>query len=378
MSQSPAHGASSPRAGDNPKRVVVAMSGGVDSSVAAALLVEQGYDVIGMMMRLWSEPSAGQTVRLNRCCTPDQMADARRIAQHLNIPFYVVDAQQYFYESVVRYFIDQHLGGRTPNPCIECNRQVRFSYLLDRAMALGADYLATGHYARVHRSGHEYELHQGRDADKDQSYVLHVLGQSELSRVLFPVGDYTKDQVRELARQLGLPLVAGKSESMDLCFLADGDYRRFLRSEAPSAITSGPILNQAGDILGQHQGLTDYTIGQRKGLGLAVGQPLYVLAKDQRRNALIVGHIEDLGQSELRVKEVNWISGHPPAGPIALEVKIRYRANQVPAEVMPLEGHRATVRFRDPVRGATAGQGAVFFAGQRCLGGGIICDEGWT
>jgi tRNA-specific 2-thiouridylase len=330
------------------------------------------------MMRLWSEPSAGQPGRLNRCCTPDQMADARRIAQHLDIPFYVVDAQSFFYQSVVRYFVDEHLVGRTPNPCIECNRRVRFSFLLDRAMALGADYLATGHYARVRRIAGEYHLLQAEDDDKDQSYVLHVLGQSELSHVLFPVGDYTKDRVREIARRLGLPLVAGKSESMDLCFLADGDYRRFLRREAPSPISPGPILNQAGELLGQHQGLTDYTIGQRKGLGLAVGQPLYVLAKDQPNNALIVGGLDALGQSELRVKNVNWVSGRPPADPLALEVKIRYRARPAPALVTPIADHRAIVRFSEPVRGATAGQGAVFYAGPRCLGGGIICDEGWT
>jgi len=374
MSRSTANGSGSPQPGRSGKRVVVAMSGGVDSSVAAGLLVQQGYEVIGMMMRLWSEPAAGQPGRLNRCCTPDQMADARRIVQHLNIPFYVVDAQSFFYESVVRYFVDEHLEGRTPNPCIECNRRVRFSYLLDRAMALEADYLATGHYARVRRVDREYQLLQAEDEGKDQSYVLHVLGQSELSQVLFPVGDYTKDRVRELARQLGLSLVAGKSESMDLCFLADGDYRRFLRREATTPISPGPILNQDGEHLGQHQGLTDYTIGQRKGLGLAVGQPLYVLAKDQRRNALIVGGIDDLGQTLLRVKNVNWISGRPPTGPVALDVKIRYRAKAVPAEVLPVGEDRAEVRFTDPVRGATAGQGAVFYAGQRCLGGGIICD----
>ncbi|MFN2223908.1 MAG: tRNA 2-thiouridine(34) synthase MnmA [Candidatus Promineifilaceae bacterium] len=378
MSQSTTPGSALPQPERDGKRVVVAMSGGVDSSVAAALLVEWGYDVIGMMMRLWSEPSSGQHGRLNRCCTPDQMADARRIAQYLNIPFYVVDAQQFFYDSVVRYFVDQHLEGRTPNPCIECNRRVRFDYLLERALALEADYLATGHYARVSREGAEYQLLKSADDDKDQSYVLHVLGQSELARVLFPVGDYTKDQVRDLARQLGLPLVAGKSESMDLCFLADGDYRRFLRQQAPLPIAPGPIVNRAGEVLGQHNGLTDFTIGQRKGLGLAVGQPLYVLAKDRRRNALIVGDIDALGQTEMWVKNVNWISGASPTTPAQLDVKIRYRANPVPATLTPVGNDRAEVSFTQPVRGATSGQGAVFYAGQRCLGGGIICDKGWT
>jgi tRNA-specific 2-thiouridylase len=221
------------------------MSGGVDSSAAAALLVKQGYEVIGLMMRLWSEPSAGPSQGLNRCCTPHQMADARRVAAHLDIPFYVLDAQDHFYNVVVRYFVDEHIAGRTPNPCIECNRQVRFSHLLDRALTMGADYLATGHYARVHQRGSEFELLRARDASKDQSYVLHVLGQQELARVMFPVGDYTKSEARDLARQAGLP-VAEKSESMDLCFLADGDYRRFLRETAGQAIEPGPVLSQSG------------------------------------------------------------------------------------------------------------------------------------
>lgn len=358
-------------------RVVVAMSGGVDSSVAAALLVQAGYEVIGMMMRLWSEPSAGSLPKLNRCCTPDQMADARRVAQHLGIPFYVIDAQEYFYESVVRYYVDEHLSGRTPNPCIECNRQVRFSYLLERALALGADYLATGHYARVGQHNGTYELLRARDHDKDQSYVLHVLGQSELAQVMWPVGDYTKDEVRLLARQFGLP-VAEKSESMDLCFLADGDYRRFLREQAPTQIEPGPILDISGEILGQHSGLIDYTIGQRKGLGLAVGEPLYVVAKDSDRNALIVGRANTIGQSSLTVEEVNWVSGLAPDSARPLQVKIRYRAKGTLAEVIPLSRNRAEIRFSEPVKGATAGQGAVFYDDDKCIGGGIISDKGST
>jgi tRNA-specific 2-thiouridylase len=359
------------------KRVVVAMSGGVDSSVAAALLVAQGYEVTGMMMRLWSEPSGGSEPRTNRCCTPDQMADARRVAQHLDIPFYVIDAQQFFYDSVVRYFVDEHVAGRTPNPCIQCNRQVRFSYLLDRALSMEADSLATGHYARRRHNGDEYELLQALDESKDQSYVLHVLGQSELSRVLFPVGDYTKEQVRELAREMKLP-VAGKSESMDLCFLADGNYRRFLRDEAGQAIQPGPIMDKDGEILGQHTGLTDYTIGQRKGLGLAVGRPQYVFAKDYDHNALIVGEAGQLDQTRLFVKDINWISATPPSAPTSAEIKIRYRARPVPAVVKVLDDDRAEVQFSEPVRGATAGQGAVFFKGEVCFGGGIISDEGWS
>jgi len=364
---------------DDKKRVVVAMSGGVDSSVAAALLVQQGYEVIGMMMRLWSEPSSTQSQKLNRCCTPDQMADARRVAQHLGIPFYVIDAQEFFYDAVVRYFVDEHVAGRTPNPCIECNRRVRFSFLLDKAMSFQADYLATGHYARVKWDGHDYQLLRAHDHNKDQSYVLHVLGQEELSHVLFPVGDYTKSTIRQLARQMNLP-VAEKSESMDLCFLSDGNYRRFLKDVLGHEIRPGPIVNQAGAVLGQHQGLTNYTIGQRKGLGIAVGKPQYVLAKDEAENTLIVGDADSLGRSKLVVKNVNWLAGIGQTDTVSVQVKIRYKASAVPAVVAPLEHDRAQVCFAHPVAGATAGQGAVFYVGDVCLGGGIIdqiiADEG--
>lgn len=354
-------------------RVVVAMSGGVDSSVAAALLVQEGYDVIGMMMRLWSEPARGGNAPLNRCCTPDQMADARRVAGALDIPFYVADVQDYFRRSIVQFFIDEHERGRTPNPCIECNRQIRFSYLLDRARALEADYLATGHYARVRRQEGSSQLLKAVDSKKDQSYVLHVLGQEELAQVLFPVGEFRKEEIRAMAAQLKLP-VAQKKESMDLCFLGDGDYRRFLREHATNDASSGPILGQDGALLGQHEGLAYYTIGQRKGLGISAGEPLYVLYKDTERNALIVGSREELGQSQLFARDVNWIAGNPPDGPLLASVKIRYKATAVLAEVHPLPDRRARVIFEEPVMGATPGQGVVFFDGDVCLGGGLIAD----
>jgi tRNA-specific 2-thiouridylase len=301
------------------------------------------------------------------------MADARRVAQFLSIPFYVVDAQHYFYDTVVRYFMDEHAAARTPNPCIACNRQVRFGFLLDRALAVGADFLATGHYARVSRDSDGYQLLRARDSRKDQSYVLHVLGQLELERVMFPIGDYTKEEVRQLARRRSLP-VAEKSESMDLCFLGDGDYRRFLRHHAPESFRPGPIINQAGHELGRHQGLANYTTGQRKGLGLATGQPLYVLAKDVGQNALVVGTLDDLGASVLSVKDVNWVAGGPPEASMPLQVKIRYRATATLAKVLPVESDRAEVHFSEAVTGATAGQGAVFYDGDTCVGGGIIAD----
>ena len=355
-------------------RVVVAMSGGVDSSVAAALLKQQGYDVTGMMMRLWSEPGRDADAPLNRCCTPDQMADARRVAQQLDIPFYVVDVQDYFRRTIVQFFIDEHEQGRTPNPCIECNRQIRFSYLLDRARALGADYLATGHYARVRHENGAYRLLKAVDSSKDQSYVLHVLGQEELAQVLFPLGEYVKDDVRAIAAQLRLP-VAQKKESMDLCFLGDGDYRRFLREHASRATGSGPIIGQDGVVLGEHDGLAYYTIGQRKGLGISASEPLYVLYKDTVRNALVVGSRQQLGQTELLVRDVNWVAGQPPHTSFRASVKIRYKATGAAATVHPLPDGQARVHFDDFVTGATPGQGAVFFDGDVCVGGGLIADR---
>lgn len=350
------------------------MSGGVDSSVSAALLVEQGYDVIGMMMRLWSEPGRGPGAPTNRCCTPDQMADARRVADHLDIPFYVVDVQDHFRRTIVQFFIDEHGRGRTPNPCIECNRQIRFGYLLNRAQALGADYLATGHYARVQKSGDRYQLLKAVDDAKDQSYVLHVLDQEKLGRALFPVGDYTKDEVREIAARMELP-VASKKESMDLCFLGDGDHVRFLEEYAPDSARPGPIVTQDGEKLGEHDGLPYYTIGQRKGLGISVGRPVYVLYKDVTRNALVVGDRDELGRTELLVRDVNWIAGQPPASAIRADVKIRYKATPAAATVTPLENERCRVQFDQHIFGATAGQGAIFYDGDACLGGGLIADS---
>ncbi len=356
----------------NRPRVVVAMSGGVDSSVAAALLVERGYDVIGMMMRLWSEPANGLQPVANRCCTPDQVADARRVAEHLDIPFYVLDVREQFRQAIVQFYLDEHEAGRTPNPCVECNRQIRFKYLLERALALGAEYLATGHYARVRHTDDGYQLLQGIDDHKDQSYVLYTLGQQQLAQVLFPVGEYTKDQVRELARQFGLP-VAGKRESQDLCFLKDGDYRRFVREHRSQIIHPGSILDETGRELGRHDGLVNYTIGQRKGLGIAAAEPLFVLNKDAARNALIVGPRDALGRRELAATGVNWL-GARPESPLRAQIKIRYKATPVPAVVTPTGEDTAVVRFDEPVFGVTPGQAAVFFAGEVCLGGGLIAD----
>lgn len=355
-------------------RVVVAMSGGVDSSVAAALLVQQGYEVVGMMMRLWSESIETSSPVANRCCTPDQMADARRVASHLDIPFYVLDTQTHFRETIVQHFIDEHEEGRTPNPCIACNRQIRFSYLLNHARALGAQFLATGHYARIRQNNGTYELLQGADPRKDQSYVLHVLNQKKLAQILFPVGEYEKGHIRELAAAFGLP-VASKQDSQDLCFVVDGDHKGFLQRHSRRGFVPGPIVNQAGEELGRHDGLPSYTIGQRKGLGLSSEQPLYVLHKEKTGNALVVGPREALEKTRFRVHDLNWISGMPVSADKRVTVKIRYKAKPVTGHVVQLEGDGAVVELEMPVSGVTPGQGAVFYDGNLCLGGGIIADQ---
>ena len=353
------------------KRVVVAMSGGVDSSVAAALLVEQGYDVIGIMMRLWSEEIEGATVS-NRCCTPAQMDDARQIAEQLDIPFYVLDTRDVFRGTIVNFFVDQHSLGYTPNPCLECNRHIRFEWLLNNALALDADFLATGHYARIRQTTEgAYQLLTGLDEAKDQSYVLSVLGQEQLSHTMFPVGEYTKPQVREIAARFGLP-TASKHDSQDLCFVADGDYRRFLRQHRPEIAQPGPIMTRTGAVLGEHNGLANYTIGQRKGLGVTGPEPLYVLQMNAAQNTLIVGTLAELGSDRLTANRVNWVNGQPPAEPIRAQVKIRYKAKAVPATVTMLENNRMAVQFDEPVRDITPGQGAIVYDGDMCLGGGII------
>lgn len=356
------------------KRVVVAMSGGVDSSVAAALLVEQGYEVIGMMMRLWSEETVGEGDTCsthNRCCTPEQMNDARRIADKIGIPFYVLDTKDVFRSTIVEYFIDQHRQALTPNPCIECNRHIRFNWLYNNAMALDADYLATGHYARIGQATDgTFQLRKGLDDAKDQSYVLSVLKQEHLAHTLFPIGEYPKSEVREIAARFGLP-TASKKDSQDLCFLGDGDYRRFLREYAPDAMTPGPIVLQNGTVIGEHTGLANYTIGQRKGLNVSYSEPLFVLATNPYRNALIVGTAQELGQDQLTAKRVSWMHD-APTEPFHCEVKIRYKAKPVPALVTPLADDRVHIQFEEPLRDISPGQGAVMYAGDVCLGCGII------
>ncbi|HEX2979515.1 MAG TPA: tRNA 2-thiouridine(34) synthase MnmA [Anaerolineaceae bacterium] len=352
-------------------KVVVGMSGGVDSSVAAALLVQQGYSVIGMMLRLWNEP--GKEAE-NRCCTPDAMAQARRVAAILGIPFYAIDAQERFRGEVVQYFLDAHREGITPNPCLVCNRKIRWGYLLQHAQTFGAEAFATGHYVRLRTDDDgRYQLMRALDERKDQSYVLSMLSQDQLSRSLFPLGEYTKPHIREIARELKLP-VAERADSQDLCFIADRDYRRFLLDHAPDTVRPGPIRDRQGNDLGEHQGLAFYTIGQRKGLGLASSEPIYVLEKNIVENVLVVGPAEELGKDHLEAVEARWIAGEPPAERFRAEVKIRYKADAVPGWVTIQSNLQFSVDFDCPLRDITAGQAAVVYQGENCLGAGLIAN----
>ncbi|HWQ84806.1 MAG TPA: tRNA 2-thiouridine(34) synthase MnmA [Anaerolineales bacterium] len=355
------------------KRVVVAMSGGVDSSVAAALLQQQGYQVIGMMLRLWNEPG-GESY--NRCCTPDSMAQARRVAAILGIPFYAVDGQEAFYQQVVIPFLDGYTQNTTPNPCAFCNRHVRWEFLLQRALTFGASYMATGHYVRLQRDADgRAHLHQALDPQKDQSYILHVLGQDQLKYALFPLGEYSKPEIRQLARDFKLP-VSERSDSQDLCFLGQSDLRGFLQRHAPASMVPGPITDRQGRVLGQHQGLASYTIGQRKGLGIAAPRPLYVLARRPVDNTLVVGEKSELGCSSLITHPVHWISGAAPATPFQASLKIRSTAPLTPAWIQPLPDGGMLADFAQPLRDITPGQAAVIYLDGEVLGGGIIKAAG--
>jgi tRNA-specific 2-thiouridylase len=360
------------------RTVAVAMSGGVDSSVAAALCVEAGHNVVGIMLRLWSEPGAEGA---NRCCTLDAVEDARAVADTLNIPFSVIDVADFFRATVVDAFLADAAAGDTPNPCFVCNRRVRFGHLLAQAEALGADALATGHYARLETdAAGTHWLRRGADRAKDQSYVLHRLNQRQLAHASFPVGGYVKAEVRALAAGFGLP-VASRADSVDLCWIGPGGVGGFLeRHLPPDAQSAGPILDQAGRRLGEHHGLARYTYGQRKGLGVATGAPLFVVDKDAARNALILGPAEALLARRLVLRDMHWISGRAPAGPLNALAQIRYRAAEAPARVVPgTDAHgqpTAEVVFDAPQRAPTPGQGVVVYDGDRVLGGGLIAAVG--
>ena len=344
------------------------MSGGVDSSVAACLLHEEGYDVVGVTIKSWPAELCGFEGKKS-CYSPE---DARAVASHLGIPFYVVNFEALFREKVVDYFISEYTQGRTPNPCIPCNDHIKFGALLDKARAIGADFVATGHYARLlHDSVRErYFLKEAKDLQKDQSYVLFGLTQEKLQHLFFPVGEMTKEEVRQCARRLGLR-VAEKIESQDACFLREKDYRTYLLEEGVSA-EEGEIVDEAGNILGRHPGVHAFTIGQRSGLGIALGKPVYVTAIDAGKNRVVVGSRESLAKKEIWVDGVNWISEEFAEGEERnLLVKIRYKNPKAPAEVRRI-GESCRVIFEEPAYAVTPGQASVFYDGDTVLGGGWI------
>ncbi|MBT8165945.1 MAG: tRNA 2-thiouridine(34) synthase MnmA [Acidimicrobiia bacterium] len=348
-------------------KVVVAMSGGVDSSVAAALMVEEGHEVVGVTLKQWEDvdgnlPTAG-------CCTVGDAEDARRVSAQLDIPYYVLDYVDEFRAAVVEPFGMSYLAGRTPNPCVECNRTVRFNALLERTADLGADMLATGHYARIGQDGDGYHLRKGVDPGKDQSYVLHMLTQAQLAQIQLPVGELTKPAVREHAARLGLR-TAGKPDSQEICFVGDGNYRDFLADHFPETARPGPIVDMAGAVVGTHPGTAGFTIGQRRGLGVALQEPKYVVDIDSETSTIVIGDRHDLLAAGCVVDDVSFVSGRLPAGG-AVEVKVRYRSRPVPARLSP-DGDQWLVVFDDPQPAVAPGQAAVFYRGDEVLGGGTI------
>ncbi len=347
-------------------RVLVAMSGGVDSSVAALLLKQEGYEVIGATLNLWSYE--GREEPYNGCCS----LEVRAVAQQLGIEHHFIDEGEAFKREVVDPFIAEYVSGQTPSPCGRCNRQVRFPRLLALADRLNCEYLATGHHARIRWEDGIYYLLKGRDPLKDQSYFLYGLGQEELRRILFPIGEYLKEEVWEMARRAKL-VSARKPESQDLCFLPQGDLVRFLKERANGALRPGEIIDAQGRVLGQHQGLALYTIGQRRGLGISTGEKLYVVALDPERNRVIIGPEEELYADGLIAEQVHFVYGGPLRRAERVEVKIRYRSRPASALLEPLrEESRVRVLFDEPQRAVTPGQIAVFYQGERVLGGGTI------
>ncbi|MBF0310274.1 MAG: tRNA 2-thiouridine(34) synthase MnmA [Magnetococcales bacterium] len=345
------------------------MSGGVDSSVAAAVLQQQGFQVFGLTMHLWDQPPACGTSR--SCCTPEDAYDARRVAQVLDIPFYVIDFSGLFRRSVVQPFIDDYARGRTPNPCVRCNETLKFDILLNRAGDLGADFLATGHYVRLEESAGGLQLLRARDRRKDQSYFLFSIPRGQLPFLKFPLGGMTKAETRAVAARLALP-VAEKSESQDCCFVPDGNYPAFFAKEAPGQLTPGDIVDAEGRLVGRHAGIALYTIGQRKGLGIASSRPLYVSAIDAVNNRLVVGPEEALYRQELELERVNWLLEEVPVTPLEISARIRYGGEAEPARLALGPDRTATVSFREPQRAITPGQACVFYREDRILGGGWI------
>lgn len=351
-------------------KVVVAMSGGVDSSVAAALLKGKGYQVIGVTMQIW--PSDKQR-NFGGCCGTDAVEDAKRVAYKLGIPHYVMNFRDIFAQKVITDFCQEYSLGRTPNPCIRCNQYIKFGALLEKAKGLGADFMATGHHARIEKDEAKgiHLLKKGVDQQKDQSYFLYPVTQEQLGHILLPIGNFTKEKVREIAEELKLP-VAAKPESQDICFIPDDDYPEFLKNYIPEAAKPGVVLDEQGDVLGNHRGILFYTTGQRKGLGISAKEPLYVIAIEPERNAIVVGTKEQALGDELIASRLNWITIAKLTQSVTVKAKIRYRHREAEATIIPLDEDRVQVKFNRPQMAITPGQAVVFYDEDIVIGGGII------
>ena len=354
------------------KKVAVGMSGGVDSSVAAYLLKEQGFDVIGVTMQIWQDEEPLAMAENGGCCGLSAVDDARRVADRLDIPYYVLNFKQEFKDKVIDYFIDEYVHARTPNPCIACNRYVKWEALLNRALELGCDYIATGHYARVCQLDNgRYALQKSAAVRKDQTYALYNLTQEQLSRTLMPVGEYDKEQIRKMAEEIGL-LVAGKPDSQEICFIPDNDYASYIEKETGQTFPEGNFVDAGGRVLGRHKGIIHYTVGQRKGLGLSLGTPAFVTELRPETNEVVIGTNEDTFHDRLLAGRVNWMSIPELQGERRVTAKIRYSHQGAPCIIRMTGEDEVECRFDGPVRAITPGQAVVFYDGDIVVGGGTI------
>ncbi len=346
------------------------MSGGVDSSVAAYLLKEQGYDVIGITMQIWQEDKEYEE-REGGCCSLSAVDDARRVANKIGIPFYVLNFRDSFKRNVIDYFIDEYMEGKTPNPCVACNKYLKFDELLKKAQGIGADYIATGHYAKIEEHNGRYLLVKSDDDKKDQTYALYNMTQEQLAHTLMPCGSYTKDRIREIAKEIGLD-VHNKKDSEEICFIPDNNHGRYISEAMPKKVKEGNFIDKEGNILGKHKGIVYYTIGQRKGLGLAMGRPVFVTDINPLTNEVIIGPEKDIFKTDLVCKDVNFIAFDALDKPMELKAKIRYSAKPAEATISPLENGKVKVSFKEKQRAITKGQSVVFYLDDLIVGGGVI------
>lgn len=360
------------------KKVMIGMSGGVDSSVAAAVLLEQGYEVVGVTLQIWPDMQEERRKTEGGCCSLSAVDDARRVANRLGIPYYVLNFKDIFQEQVIDYFKREYLRGRTPNPCIACNRYVKFEAMLDKALAMGLDYVATGHYARVGYDSEKgrYLLRKSVTDRKDQTYALYTLTQEQLAHTLMPIGEYHKERVREMAKELGLS-VATKPDSQEICFVEDNDYGRYIceNTDQGQQVIPGNFVDTHGNVLGRHKGIIHYTIGQRKGLGIALGKPMFVVDINPDTNQVVLGDESEVFSRELIAEDLNFISIDALREPLRVGAKIRYSAREGEATLYPMEDGRIRVVFTQPQRAITPGQSVVFYDGDIVVGGGVIAGE---